>query len=294
MTWFKRTQGLPEGPKKNIPDGVWIKCDSCGEILYRKELGRQASVCPKCRHHFRVPSKVFIELLLDPEEIVEYDANLVPVDALEFKDSAKYSDRITKSLTQTGLPDAIRCVSGRLTGIPVELGVMDFGFMGGSVGAVVGEKLVRAIHRAIANNRALVTVSCSGGMRMQEGLFSLMQMAKVSAALVKLSRAKLPYISILANPTTGGTTASFAMLGDVNIGEPHALIGFAGPRVIKQTIGQDLPEGFQSAEFLLEKGFLDMVVERTQLKSTLTNLLGILLGEGQGIEDKTDHSAGNN
>lgn len=278
MAWFKRSQGLSEGPKKNIPDGVWIKCDSCGEILYRKELSRQSDVCPKCRYHFRIPSREFISLLIDPDTVVEYDANLTPSDPLEFKDTAKYSDRITKSLKQSGLSDAIRCVSGTLSGHGVQLGVMDFGFMGGSVGAVVGEKLVRAINRAVDNRQALVTISCSGGMRMQEGLFSLMQMAKVSSALVKLSRARQPYISIMANPTTGGTTASFAMLGDVNIAEPRALICFAGPRVIKQTIGQDLPEGFQSAEFLLEKGFLDLVVERPQLKATISNIIGHLKG----------------
>jgi len=276
MAWFKRSQGLPEGPKKNIPDGVWIKCDSCGEILYKKELTRQGDVCPKCHHHFRIPSKAFFDLLLDPDTMVEHDQNVISTDPLQFKDTAKYADRIAKSLQNSGLTDAIRCVSGNMNGHPIQLGVMDFGFMGGSVGAVVGEKLVRAIYRAVEHKSPLITISCSGGMRMQEGLFSLMQMAKVSAALVKLSRARQPYISIMANPTTGGTTASFAMLGDINLAEPRALICFAGPRVIKQTIGQDLPEGFQSAEFLLEKGFLDMIVERPQLKSTLTNLISLL------------------
>ncbi len=286
MAWFKRSQGLSEGPKKTIPDGVWVKCDSCGEILYRKELTRLGDVCPKCRHHFRIPSKAFLELLLDPGTIQEYDSNLTPSDPLVFRDTSKYSDRISKSLQQSGLTDAIRCVSGTISGHPVQLGVMDFGFMGGSVGAVVGEKLVRAINRAVENDNALVTIACSGGMRMQEGLFSLMQMAKVSAALVKLSRAKQPFISIMVNPTTGGTTASFAMLGDINIAEPRSLICFAGPRVIKQTIGQDLPEGFQSAEFLLEKGFLDMVVERTQMKSTLANLIGLLKGSPKTDQGK--------
>jgi acetyl-CoA carboxylase carboxyl transferase subunit beta len=278
--WFKRTQDhLSGGPKKNIPDGVWIKCDSCGEILYRKELARQGDVCPKCRHHFRIPSAAYIELLLDPGTVEEFDNNLFPADPLEFKDSAKYSDRAVKYVQQTGLSDAIRCVSGIMAGHKLQLAVMDFGFMGGSVGAVVGEKLARAIKRAIQERAALIIVSCSGGMRMQEGVFSLMQMAKVSAALVRLSRAKLPYISVMTNPTTGGTTASYAMLGDINISEPRALIGFAGPRVIKQTIGQDLPEGFQSAEFLLEHGFLDMIVERPQMKETLVNLLNLLMGD---------------
>jgi len=279
MAWFNRDkEQLTGGAKRQIPDGVWIKCESCGEILYRKELSRQMDVCPKCNHHFRVNSKTYIELLLDDGSFTEYDANLFSADPLEFKDTARYSDRAVKYAQQSGLSDAIRSVSGTIDGRLVQLAVMDFGFMGGSVGAVVGEKLARAIDRAVAAKSPLISISCSGGMRMQEGVFSLMQMAKVSAALVKLSRAGLPYISIMANPTTGGTTASFAMLGDVNIAEPHALIGFAGPRVIKQTIGQDLPEGFQSAEFLLEKGFLDMVVERPNLKATLSNLLGLLAG----------------
>jgi acetyl-CoA carboxylase carboxyl transferase subunit beta len=278
VTWFKRQQGVAGGEKRAVPDGVWVKCDSCGEILYRKELARQGNVCPKCRHHFRITSKAYLDLLLDEGTILEYDGNLVPTDPLEFKDTAKYSDRIVKSLSQTGLPDAIRSASGTISGHKAQVAAMDFGFMGGSVGAVVGEKLVRAIHRAIEDHAALVTVSCSGGMRMQEGVFSLMQMAKVSAALVRLSRARQPFISIITNPTTGGTTASFAMLGDVNISEPGALICFAGPRVIKQTIGQDLPDGFQLAEFLLEKGFLDLIVERPQLKQTVANLIGLLKG----------------
>lgn len=280
MAWFKRSQErLSGGAKRNIPDGIWVKCDSCGEILYRKELSRLGDVCPKCRHHFRIPSKAYLELLLAPESVIEYDAGLAPADPLEFRDTAKYSDRAVKYAQQSGLADAIRCVAGDLAGHRVQLAAMDFGFMGGSVGAVVGEKLTRAIGRAVAERNALIVISCSGGMRMQEGLFSLMQMAKVAAALVRLSRAGELFISVMANPTTGGTTASFAMLGDVNIAEPRALIGFAGPRVIKQTIGQDLPEGFQSAEFLLEHGFLDMVVERTQLKTTLANLLSLLKGE---------------
>jgi len=217
--------------------------------------------------------------LLDDGSVTEHDSNLTSADPLEFRDTARYADRIAKYSQQSGLSDAIRCVSGSIAGRPVQLAVMDFGFMGGSVGAVVGEKLNRAIDRAVAAQCPLISISCSGGMRMQEGVFSLMQMAKVSAALVKLARAGLPFISILANPTTGGTTASFAMLGDINIAEPRALIGFAGPRVIKQTIGQDLPEGFQSSEFLLEKGFLDMVVDRPQLKGTLATLLSLLQGD---------------
>lgn len=279
MAWFKRTQEqLTSGTKRNIPDGVWVKCDSCGEILYRKELVRQWNVCPKCKHHFTIPSTMFIELLLDADTAKEFDGDLVSTDPLEFKDSMRYSDRIAKYSQKSGLPDAIRCVSGAMNGRTVQLAVMDFGYIGGSVGSVVGEKLKRAIDRALATKSPLIAISCSGGMRMQEGVFSLMQMAKVSAALVRLSRAGLPFVSVMANPTTGGTTASWAMLGDVNIAEPRALIGFAGPRVIKQTIGQDLPEGFQSAEFLLEHGFLDAVVERPQMKATLSNLLNLMMG----------------
>jgi len=275
--WFKRSQDKLAGDdKRSIPDGVWIKCDACGEILFRKELTRLLDVCPKCRYHFRVPASAYLDLLLDEESGVEHDLHLKPTDPLEFKDTQKYSDRLVKSAKQTGINDAIRCLTGKLAGIPVELAVMDFAFMGGSVGSVVGEKLTRAIQRAVEAKTPLITVSCSGGMRMQEGVFSLMQMAKVSAALVLLARVPRPFISVLTNPTTGGTTASFSMLGDVIIAEPRALIGFAGPRVIKQTIGQDLPEGFQSSEFVLEHGFLDMIVERGEMKGTLAKLLGVL------------------
>lgn len=272
--WFKRPkEPLKTEDRHPIPDGVWVKCESCGEILYRKELMRNLGVCPKCRYHSRISAQAYIDLLLDPGSAVENDAHLVSADPLGFKDSVRYPERVEKNRQQAKTNDAIRCLSGTMEGLPVELGVMEFAFMGGSVGAVVGEKLRRAIDRAVQEKRALVTVACSGGMRMQEGVWSLMQMAKVSASLVALSEAHLPFISILTNPTTGGTTASFAMLGDVNIAEPGALIGFAGPRVIKQTIGQDLPEKFQTAEFLLEKGFLDLVVERSQLKGTVVILL---------------------
>ena len=275
--WFKRSQKpLSTDQKRNIPDGVWVKCESCGEILYRKELARLREVCPKCRYHFRMPSSAYFSLLLDPDSWTEHDAKLYSADPLQFRDSIRYSERVAKYMKKTGLSDAIRCVSGQINKRPVELAVMDFSFMGGSVGSVVGEKLYRAISRAVESGCPLVTVSCSGGMRMQEGLFSLMQMAKVSATLVRLSRAGQPFISVMANPTTGGTTASFSMLGDVNISEPQALIGFAGPRVIKQTIGQDLPKGFQRAEFLLEHGFLDLIVERVELKNTIATILDLL------------------
>jgi len=240
-------------------------------------LERDLNVCPKCGHHFRINSSTYINLLLDDGSWIEQDANLTTDDPLEFKDSILYSDRVEKYVKKSGLSEALRCVTGKMSGRTIELAILDFSFMGGSVGSVVGEKLCRSIDRAIETGSPLIVVSCSGGMRMQEGLFSLMQMAKVSASLVKLSQAKIPFISVMTNPTTGGTTASFAMLGDINISEPGALIGFAGPRVIKQTIGQDLPEGFQSAEFLLEKGFLDMIVIRKELKAKLTTLLNLLM-----------------
>ena len=278
MAWFKRSdeKTVQADQRRDIPDGVWLKCDNCGDTLFRKELVRVKMVCPTCGHHFRIGADDYFELLLDEGDWAEWDVELTSRDMLGFKDTMKYSDRIVKYAKKAGSADAIRCVSGELSGRPLELAVMDFGFMGGSVGSVVGEKLKRAIDRAIANETPLIVVSCSGGMRMQEGIFSLMQMAKTAAALTRLARVRLPFISILTNPTTGGTTASFSMLGDVILSEPGALIGFAGPRVIKQTIGQDLPEGFQSAEFLLEHGFVDKIVKRQELKTTVASLLELL------------------
>jgi len=275
--WFKRDKKkLTSSSKRSIPDGVWVKCPGCQESLYHKELERNLEVCPKCGYHFRASSSKYIELLLDEESWEEHDAKLKSADPLKFKDTATYPDRVAKYTKKSGLSDAIRCLSGSLDGHPVQLAVMDFAFMGGSVGSVVGEKLSRAVMRAVETPCPLIVVSCSGGMRMQEGIFSLMQMAKVSAALVRLSNLPQPFISIMTDPTTGGTTASFAMLGDVNISEPGALIGFAGPRVIKQTIGEDLPKGFQSAEFVEEHGFLDMIVVRSELKKKVSNILGLL------------------
>lgn len=263
-------------PKLKIPDGVWRKCDSCGEALFHRELEKNSEVCPRCGYHFRMSSSGYVNLLLDNGSWQEHDSNLKSADPLKFKDTVSYTDRIARYTKKSGLTDGIRCFSGRLEGCEVEFAVMDFDFMGGSVGSVIGEKLTRTINLAVERHCPLITVSCSGGMRMQEGIFSLMQMAKVSAALTRLASVPLPFISVLTNPTTGGTTASFAMLGDVNIAEPGALIGFAGPRVIKQTIGQDLPDGFQSSEFLEEHGFLDMIVVRTELKARLATLLGLL------------------
>lgn len=275
--WFRRSEkNLKSEKKKEMPDGIWVKCKSCGDTLYNRELKRQYNVCPNCGFHLRLSSDEYFQLLLDADSWSEHDAKITSIDILGFKDTMKYSDRINKYVKKSGINDAIRCVTGRIDGRPVELAVMDFTFMGGSVGSVVGEKLSRSIHRAIDEDMPLLVVSCSGGMRMQEGIFSLMQMAKVSAALVNLSRETIPFISILTNPTTGGTTASFSMLGDIIISEPGALIGFAGPRVIKQTIGEDLPKGFQSAEFLLDHGFVDMIIQRSELKEYVSNILDIL------------------
>lgn len=275
--WFKRSKdGVKSKERLSIPDGVWVKCKSCGDSLYHKEIERNYQVCPNCGYHFRISSSEYVNLLLEMDEIIEHDEQVVSVDTLKFKDTAAYSDRIVQYKKKSGFSDAIRCFSGLTGGHAVELAIMDFSFMGGSVGSVVGEKLTRAINRAVQNRTPLIALSCSGGMRMQEGILSLMQMAKVSAALVRLSEVPRPFISILTNPTTGGTTASFAMLGDINISEPGALIGFAGPRVIKQTIGEDLPKGFQSAEFVLEHGFLDMIVQRSDLKERIITILNLL------------------
>jgi len=277
MDWFRRTQqGLAPQAKKEVPDGLWTKCSQCGEIIFRKELEKNLSVCPKCKFHFFIPCEAYIEILLDEGSFQETDAELRSVDPLKFKDTKRYSDRIQEAVKRTGQSEAIIIGRGTIEGIPVVLGLMDFRFFGGSVGSVVGEKIVRAIDLSLENNIPLIIVSSSGGMRMQEGILSLMQMAKTSAKLAQLSRTGIPYISILTNPTTGGTSASFSMLGDIILAEPQALIGFAGPRVIKQTIGQDLPEGFQRSEFLLEHGFLDMIVGRRDLKKSIHQLLTLL------------------
>jgi len=274
MEWFRKSkEGLVSQKKKEIPDGLWTKCDSCGEIIYVKELEKNFWICKKCGFHFRLKSGDYIEILLDEGKFEEYDRDLVSTDPLEFKDSKRYPDRVRDSIKKTNLNDAIVTGIGKINGKEVNFGVMDFGFIGGSMGSVVGEKVARAIERSIERKIPLVIVSCSGGARMQEGILSLMQMAKTSALLSKLSELKIPFISILTNPTTAGVMASYASLGDVIIAEPKALLGFAGPRVIQQTIGQELPEGFQSSEFFLEHGFLDMIVERKDLK----RILGLML-----------------
>ena len=277
MEWFRKAkEGLISQRKKEIPNGIWVKCDSCAEIIYRKELDKNLWVCPKCDYHFRIRSKDYINLILDEGRLEEYDINLAAGDPLEFKDSEKYSDRIKESQKKTGLNDAIVAGIGKIDEREISFAVMDFGFIGGSMGSVVGEKVARAIERSLERKIPLVIVSCSGGARMQEGILSLMQMAKTSALLAKLYDHNIPFISVLTNPTTAGVMASYASLGDVIIAEPKALLGFAGPRVIQQTIKQDLPPGFQSSEFFLEHGFLDIISHRQDLKKTISLILGYL------------------
>ena len=276
MDWFKRKKGISSGEKKAIPDGLWVKCNKCGEIIYRRELQKRMYVCPKCEYHFRVTSREYIDYYFDANSFEEFAQNIKPVDPLKFKDKKKYSDRLKEAQKKTGLNDAVVTGDARINGMPIVAAVMDFSFIGGSMGSVVGDKISRAIDRAREKRVPLIIVTASGGARMMEGAISLMQLAKTSAKLAQLSEAGIPYIAILTDPTTGGTTASFAMLGDIHIAEPGALIGFAGQRVIKQTIGQDLPEGFQTAEFVLEHGFVDMIVHRHEMHRTLARLLKIL------------------
>ena len=274
MDWFRRVKkSILPTEKKQIPDGLWVKCDGCEEIIYKKELAKNHHVCHKCGYHFRIGSQNYIEMLLDNETSEEFNQNLRSVDPLNFKALKKYSDQLKSARHKTGIEEAVRSVKGKINDIDLIMAIMDFSFIGGSMGSVVGEKIARATDRAREERLPLIIVSASGGARMMEGALSLMQMAKTSAKLKQFAKENLPFISLLTHPTTGGVTASFSMLGDFCIAEPGALIGFAGPRVIKQTIGQDLPEGFQRAEFLLEKGFVDRVVERKDLKSEITNLI---------------------
>jgi len=280
MVWFKREkEGLTTETKKEIPEGLWIKCESCNDILYKPEIDRNCGVCPKCQFHFKISSLDYLRFLLDEGSFQEFDAELQPADPLKFKDTKKYTDRVKAAQKASGLMEAIRTGYGRINGYPVVIGVMDFAFIGGSMGSVVGEKVKRAIDRAIETGFPLVIVSATGGARMQEGILSLMQMVKTSARLTLLAKNKGLYISVLTNPTTAGVMASYAMLGDIIIAEPGALIGFAGPRVIKQTIGEDLPEGFQRSEFLQEKGFIDMIVSRSQLKKRITEIIEFFCDE---------------
>jgi acetyl-CoA carboxylase carboxyl transferase subunit beta len=284
MDWFKRKkEGLKPVDKKEMPDGLWVKCDNCNEIIYKKELEKRLYVCPSCDFHFRLLSSGYIEILTDKASFREFNQHIKSVDPLNFKDSKKYTDRYKAAVEKTGLNDAIVTGTAKIDKINIVLCVMDFSFIGGSMGSVVGEKVARGIDTALEKRYPLIIVSASGGARMHEGVLSLMQMAKTSAKLSLLSAAKLPYISLLTNPTTGGTTASYAMLGDVQIAEPGALIGFAGPRVIKQTIGQDLPAGFQRSEFLLEHGFVDTIIHRHELKSRIASILEFFNHKNQGI-----------
>jgi acetyl-CoA carboxylase carboxyl transferase subunit beta len=274
MAWFKKPRTPMAAPPKQsrVPEGLWVKCPSCAEILYNKDLLAGLNVCPKCGHHFRMSAAERLKMLFDGAW-TEYDSGLQSIDPLKFTDTKPYQQRLDASIAATGMKDAVICATGRISGIETAVAAMEYGFIGGSMGVVVGEKITRLIERANDRRLPVVIVSCSGGARMMEGALSLMQMAKISAALARLDRARLPYISVLTDPTTGGVTASFAMLGDVNIAEPKALIGFAGPRVIEQTIRQKLPEGFQRSEFLLEHGMLDMVVDRRELKDTIFRVL---------------------
>jgi acetyl-CoA carboxylase carboxyl transferase subunit beta len=276
MVWFRRSEQAAR-PTSKVPEGLWVKCEGCRETLYRKELERSLFVCPRCGHHHRVSARTRLSQLFDGGTWKEVFGNIFSTDPLEFTDSKPYAQRL-RDLRDKGVRcDAVLVGVGRLAGIRTVIGAMEYAFMGGSMGSAVGEKLTRAIERCLKGRLPLIVVSCSGGARMQEGILSLMQMAKISTALARMNAMRLPYISVLTDPTTGGVTASYAMLGDFNIGEPGALIGFAGPRVIEQTIRQKLPEGFQRAEFLLEHGMLDMVVPRQELKETLARCLSHML-----------------
>lgn len=278
MTWFKKIfpSKIRSAGKKGVPEGLWIKCSRCNAVLYRAEVERNLDVCPKCNHHMRISARKRLNQFLDAEEQMEIAAHVEPVDRLKFRDTKKYRDRIAIAQKLTGEKEALVAMRGKLQGLVVVVVAFDFGFIGGSMGAAVGEKFVQAVDTSIQYKIPLVCFSTSGGARMQEGLLSLLQMAKTSAALARLSKLGVPYISVLTDPTTGGVAASFAMLGDVIIAEPKALIGFAGPRVIEQTVRQTLPEGFQTSEFLLEHGAIDMILDRRELRPHLAKILAML------------------
>ncbi|RMG81547.1 MAG: acetyl-CoA carboxylase carboxyltransferase subunit beta [Bacteroidetes bacterium] len=279
MGWFKRLkEGIltPTKEKKETPEGLWYKCPKCNHVVPSEDHITNLYVCEKCNYHDRIGSEEYFKILFDEEKYKELNPNLSSADPLEFVDTKPYKERVKKSQEKTGLKDAIRTAAGKSDGRDIVVAAMDFSFIGGSMGSVVGEKIARACDYCLKHNYPLVIISKSGGARMMEAAFSLMQMAKTSAKLTQLSDAKIPYISVLTDPTTGGVTASFAMLGDINIAEPGALIGFAGPRVVKETIGKDLPEGFQTSEFLLEHGFLDFIVERKDLKQKISQFLSLL------------------
>ena len=280
MSWFKKI--LPSRIKTNgnarrtVPEGIWTKCKTCNAVLYRAELERNLEVCPKCDHHMRISARSRLQHFLDEENREEIGTNIKPVDILKFRDSKRYKDRLSQAQKQTGEDDAMVVISGKLKGLPVVACAFEFDFMGGSMGSVVGERFVLAIESAIEQRASLVCFSTSGGARMQEALFSLMQMAKTAAAIAVLRKNNLPFISVLVDPTMGGVSASLASLGDINIAEPNALIGFAGPRVIEQTVRETLPEGFQRSEFLLKHGDIDMIVDRRELRNRISNLISLL------------------
>jgi acetyl-CoA carboxylase carboxyl transferase subunit beta len=282
--WFRKDRAPKEpreGRPSKVPEGLWVKCENCRQILFNKELSRNFKVCPKCSFHFRLSAPERLRMLFDDEKYVELESELRSTDPLKFRDSKRYRDRLKQAEENVGFSEAIVIGSGTMGGIPVIIGAMEFFFLGGSMGSVVGEKVTRAAERSLAERRPLVLISTSGGARMQEGVLSLMQMGKIAAALSRLAEAAVPYLSIMADPTTGGVTASYAMLGDLNVAEPNALIGFAGPRVIEQTIRQTLPEGFQRSDFLLEHGMLDFVVDRSEMKETLVRCLRLIWDGGR-------------
>lgn len=278
MPWFRRSKDniSPESQKLDLPDGLWEKCPGCGEIIHKKQLESNLWTCLKCEHHFRIGSEEYINILLDKGSFKELFKKMRSSDPLKFEDTKKYKDRLYATVKTLKLQEAVRVGTGKMNERQIAFGCMDFKFIGGSMGSVVGEKIARITDKAFKSKIPLVIVSSSGGARMMEGAYSLMQLAKSSSRLARLADARIPYISVLTDPTTGGTTASYAMLGDINIAEPKALIGFAGPRVIKQTIGKDLPEGFQRSEFLLEKGFVDIISSRQNLKETISNVLELM------------------
>jgi len=288
MVWFKRKEkGVLTTEKKQIPDGLWLRCDQCNEILYRKELEKNLYVCSKCDYHFKIRSNQYISIILDDNSFEEYDSTMYSVDPLKFKGERKYSEQLKGAVKKTGLNEAVVTGRGKINDQPVMIAVMDFAFIGGSMGSVVGEKIARIIQHAIDEFLPLIIISASGGARMMEGAYSLMQMAKTSALLAKYSDKGGLYISVVTNPTTGGVTASYSMLGDIIFAEPGALVGFAGPRVIKQTIGEDLPDGFQRSEFQLKHGFVDAIVSRNDLKERLRQVIQLLWrgnGEDTGEE----------
>ncbi len=277
MAWFKKKREIITEKKVKIPEGLWVKCENCKEIIYKKEIEKNLQICPKCNYHFRISALERIRLITDEGSFVELDSNIYSTDPLVFKDTITYKQRLKENKEKTGLNEAAIYGTASINQRPIVIAVMDFSFMGGSMGSVVGEKIARAAELALEKKIPLITVASSGGARMQEGMFSLMQMAKVSAAIARLKEIGILYISVLADPTFGGVTASFAMLGDIIIAEPRSLIGFAGPRVIEQTIKQQLPENFQRAEFLLEHGMIDLIVYRKDMKNTLFKLIDLFM-----------------